>query len=144
MNLAFQNIIRNCTIKFRRVCPQTWANLRSTADASTRFCDSCQREVFLCTTDTEAVQHARQGHCIAKPMPTATSFQPLVVGRPDPPPTPEEAALEEEYRREAGKTRALRDAEYASRLCPQCGYPCADWLADCHVCGCHIGRFSSA
>ena len=141
-----ENMIRNCAVTFRRVCPRTWESLRSTEETSIRFCDSCQREVFLCTADDEAVQHAKQGHCIAKPMPSRTSLRSLVLGRPDtprPPPTADETALEKEYQRETGKTKALRDVEYASRVCPQCGYPCADWLTTCNVCGYHIGRFST-
>ena len=105
-----ENMIRNCAVTFRRVCPRTWESLRSTEEASIRFCDSCQREVFLCTADDEAVQHAKQGHCIAKPMPSRTSLRSLVLGHPNPPPPPpttDEAALEEEYRREAGKMLAL-------------------------------------
>lgn len=144
--LQLENMIRNCAVTFRRVCPQTWEGLRSTEEATIRFCDSCQREVFLCAADDEAVQHAKQGHCIAKPMPSRTNLRPVVLGRPETPPRPpttDEAALEEQYLREAGKTQALRDVEYASRVCPQCGYPCADWLTTCKVCGYHIGRFST-
>ncbi len=50
-----ENMIRNCAVTFRRVCPRTWESLRSTEEASIRFCASCQREVFLCMVDDETV-----------------------------------------------------------------------------------------
>jgi hypothetical protein len=43
-------------------------------------------------------------------------------------------------RQEEAKNRAIRDARYASRNCPECGYPCSDWLPKCRVCGFAIGR----
>lgn len=62
------NEIRNCVVKFRRVCPRTWEQLSSTPDPGVRFCGTCDHDVFLCSTDAEAVTHARAGHCIAKAM----------------------------------------------------------------------------
>jgi hypothetical protein len=50
-------------------------------------------------------------------------------------------AKECEERIEEAKQRALRDAKYASRNCPECGFPCSDWLQSCRVCGYAIGRF---
>jgi hypothetical protein len=41
------------------------------------------------------------------------------------------------------KSRALRDIKYASRHCPDCGYPVSDWLPTCRVCGFKVGRFNS-
>ena len=67
----------------------------------------------------------------------------LTLGEPEVPPTPPtlaERLLMEEKSREVSKTIALRDLEYASRTCPQCGYPCADWLRVCGVCAFEIGR----
>jgi hypothetical protein len=29
-------------------------------------------------------------------------------------------------------------------MCPQCGYPCSDWLRICGVCGFRIGRHGQA
>jgi rubrerythrin len=55
-------------------------------------------------------------------------------------PTRAERLLREEADREEAKTKALRDIEYASRTCPKCGYPCADWLKACGVCGRKISR----
>lgn len=88
----------NCAVRFRRVCPRTWESLRSTEEASIRFCDSCQREVFLCRADDEAVQHAKQRHCIAKPMPSRASLRSLVLGQPDTPSPPLTARMRLRWR----------------------------------------------
>jgi hypothetical protein len=139
------NLIRNCGVKFRKVCPEKWERLASTASEGVRFCDACTREVFLCETDAEAVAHARAGDCIAKPIPDVSGLPAarVILGRPAVPPkkpTRQERLLLQEAAREAGKTDALRDVEYASRECPGCGYPCADWLKACRVCGRKLRR----
>jgi hypothetical protein len=133
------NVIRNCVVKFQRVCPKTWEHLSPTPAEGVRFCGTCAREVFLCISDAEAVTHARAGHCIAKPAPVRRGLT-LTLGEPEVQPTPEELLLQEEASRESAKTDALRTVEYASRMCPVCGYPCADWLKSCRVCGFEIGR----
>jgi hypothetical protein len=142
------NLIRNCKFKFRMVCPQRWEQLTPTPAEGVKFCGTCHQDVFFCETDAEALGHARAGHCIAKPMPdlSGLSATSLVLGRPKVPatkPTPQERRLEREAGREAAKTRALEDIEYASRACPRCGYPCVDWLRICEVCGLEIGRHDS-
>jgi hypothetical protein len=139
------NLIRNCRVKFRKVCPQQWEDLAPTVAEDVRFCDACARDVFFCVTDDDAVAHARAGHCIAKPVSDLSSLPsvPLVVGQPEVPPrklTPEQWLLKEEADRENAKTYSLRDVDYASRMCPRCSYPCAEWLRSCGVCGYGIGR----
>jgi hypothetical protein len=137
------NLIRNCKVQFRKVCPKTWAQLAPTPAEGVKFCRTCDREVFLCETDVDAVEHARAGHCLAKPRPDLSGLPGLILGQPRVPmrqPTSEERLLREEAFREDAKTRALQDVEYASRTCPGCGYPCADWLRDCRVCGWRLGR----
>jgi hypothetical protein len=138
------NLIRNCTVKFRKVCPQRWEHLAPATTEGVRFCTTCRREVFWCETDVEAVAHAQAGHCIAKPAPDLSgSPRTAFLGRPRitaSKPTREERLLGEEAAREDAKTRALRDIEYASRTCPRCGYPYADWLKACGVCGRRTGR----
>jgi len=142
------NLIRNCRVKFRKVCPQRWEQLVPTAAERVRFCDTCSQEVFLCETDEDALGHARAGHCIAKPISDLSGLPAItmVLGMPRKPqvptrkPTREERLLREEAGREGAKTKALRDIEYASRTCPRCGYPCADWLKACGVCGRRIAR----
>jgi hypothetical protein len=140
------NLIRNCLVRFRTVCPKTWDELSPTPAAEgVRFCGTCAREVFLCTSDADAVMHARAGHCIAKPAPDPRGLphQVLRLGEPEEPeaqPTAEELLWMEEASLEKAKTYALQRAEHASRLCPGCGYPCADWWTTCHVCELDIGR----
>ena len=142
------NLIRNCAVRFRKVCPQTWELLSPTPAEGVKFCSTCQREVFLCESDADALRHAQAGRCIAKPMPDVSALpaESLIVGEPEVPeapprePTREERLLVEAASRERAKTSALQDIEYASRMCPRCGYPCADWLRTCRVCGRSIGR----
>ena len=138
------NLIRNCTVKFRKVCPPTWEQLAPATTEDVKFCTTCSRKVFWCETDVDAVAHAQAGRCIAKPAPDLSGF-PLnvVLGRPRitaSKPTREERLLRQEAIREDAKTRALRDVEYASRMCPRCGYPVLNWLKACGVCGRRIGR----
>jgi len=49
-----------------------------TADEAVRRCDTCWRQVFLCSTDAEAHYHAMEGHCVAVLMPDSSQF----VGEP--------------------------------------------------------------
>jgi hypothetical protein len=138
-----KNAIRNCTVKFRKICPRAWESLSPTPDDFIRVCETCSREVFFCEGDAEAVDHAKAGHCIAKPMPDGSGRPVMYLGEPivpPPMPTPQQRSVMEEYRREEAKTKGLRDVEYASRMCPRCGYPCADWLTVCRVCQFVIGR----
>jgi len=50
------------------VCPKTWGALLKTNVASIRFCESCERNVYLSSSTDEAWDNARQGRCIAIPM----------------------------------------------------------------------------
>src|SRR5262249_12889519 len=59
------NAIRNCKPEFKFVCPLDWNQLEPTGEAAVRFCHDCKQNVFLCATDIEALDHAKQGHCIA-------------------------------------------------------------------------------
>ena len=63
------NQIRNCLVRFRKVCPARWEQLVPTSTPRVRMCGACDREVFFCETDIEALEHAKAGRCIAKPMP---------------------------------------------------------------------------
>lgn len=138
--------IRNCAVAFRKVCPRTWDGLQPTLEANVRFCGVCQHAVFFCATDAEAIHHARQGHCIAKPVPDITGLRSIRLGRPatpEPSLSTEQAARLAEFQREAEKTRALRDTKYATRYCPDCGYPCPSWVAACRVCGCQLDQTAS-
>ena len=63
------NQIRNCLVRFRKVCPEKWEQLVPTSTPRVRTCGACDREVFFCETNVEALEHAKAGRCIAKPMP---------------------------------------------------------------------------
>jgi len=66
-------------VQFRRVCSMTWEGLQLTADDRMGFCDACRRDVFLCSTDAEALHRAKEGHCIAVPISDGSA---LYVGKP--------------------------------------------------------------
>jgi predicted RNase H-like nuclease len=81
--------IEYCTFEYQ--CPKTWGALLKTNVASIRFCDSCERNVYLSTSTDEAWDNAKQGRCVAIPIElTAASRQklepPHVVGMMGPPP----------------------------------------------------------
>ena len=81
--------IENCTFEYQ--CPRTWEVLLKTNVASIRFCDSCDRNVYLSSSTDEAWENAEQGRCVAIPIElTTASRQELethhVVGIMDPPP----------------------------------------------------------
>jgi hypothetical protein len=53
-------------IRFDYKCPMRWDDLRpGKEDLATRFCDSCKKRVFHCSTLEQAQRHADRGHCIA-------------------------------------------------------------------------------
>ncbi len=141
------NEIRNCPIKFGKVCPKSWDALRETDDQAVRHCDACREDVFFCSSDADAIAHAQKGHCIAMPVPKSARHGPTMMRRPKLPLAPlsaKEAAALAAYQKEESKSHALRDIKYASRHCPDCGYPVSDWLPTCRVCGFKIGRFNSS
>jgi len=70
--------ISNCGVQFKQLCPMRWEDLVPTADEAVRRCDTCWRQVFLCSTDAEAHYHAMEGHCVAVLMPDSSQF----VGEP--------------------------------------------------------------
>jgi hypothetical protein len=57
--------VADCPLEFGVECPRRWLELRPGERPDVRFCDSCRREVFLCSTENEAIEHARQGRCVA-------------------------------------------------------------------------------
>lgn len=68
--------IINCGLSYakpRRVdflfqCPVSWANMEQDSDDERkRFCQNCERHVFLCHNTIEAALRAEQGECIAVP-----------------------------------------------------------------------------
>jgi uncharacterized protein (TIGR02996 family) len=57
--------IENCEDLFKFRCPQRWEKLRATEVAAVRFCDTCRKSVYYCSSLEEAREHARAGHCVA-------------------------------------------------------------------------------
>ncbi len=81
--------IQQCEFAYQ--CPKTWENLLETNVETVRYCDSCERNVFLSASVDEAYHNAEQGHCVAIPIKLARYSEsklqpPHVVGMMDPPP----------------------------------------------------------
>jgi len=55
--------IRNCTFAYK--CATNWDELQTTKNDSIRFCNDCQREVYLCEDDHELVQYVKLNRCVA-------------------------------------------------------------------------------
>ena len=71
---ALAALIRNCPIEFRFQCPMTWNELTPTNDNLVRRCNSCGRDVHLCTAKTDANRIGRRGDCIAFADPELGTF----------------------------------------------------------------------
>jgi hypothetical protein len=128
---------------FRLICPQRWDELTPTAEPGVRECGQCDRRVYLCTTDSETIAHARAGDCIAREMPDSSEAQRLYLGKPEfpePPATPRQIAAAPLIDREVAIDDAIENVRYSTRSCPRCEYPAPDWRVCCRVCGFHFGR----
>lgn len=56
--------IENCVaVEFE--CPREWGSLAMTEKNSVRYCSSCAKRVFYCSTVEEARRHAQRGNCVA-------------------------------------------------------------------------------
>ena len=139
--------IRNCKDSFAFVCPREWDQLEKTERESVRFCSSCRKEVYFCSTDEQTIQAAKEGRCIAREIPALrlSDRREFVVGNPKLPEevdrrTPEQIAAEDQYYREQRIEIALKEASAASRSCPQCNYPVPDEKKYCIVCHYKVWR----
>jgi len=54
--------IRNCTFAFK--CSAVWNELEVTDEDDVRFCNDCQREVFLCLDDDDLARNIKLNRCI--------------------------------------------------------------------------------
>ena len=93
-------VVQNCDIKFRMKCPLSWDALGTTDDEATRYYSICERSVFLCTTNEDAVSHARRGECIAVTMIDEEGLPAFTFGEPeepDPDPTKDQLELLDRY-----------------------------------------------
>jgi hypothetical protein len=64
MKKIFTHSEANEIFKFR--CQLKWSELYGKSPSDTaRYCDSCEQNVYLCDNETELLEHAKQGHCVA-------------------------------------------------------------------------------
>ena len=56
--------IENCRVWFKFRCPKGWSQLKRTGELDVRFCETCKKNVYLCTTKEEIDFHSAAGHCI--------------------------------------------------------------------------------
>lgn len=125
-----------------RACPRSWDSLAPTAIEGIRHCESCSREVHLCTTDEQTLAHARAGDCVARLEPDRSELPRMFVGRADVVITPSQEEAQAWRRREAGIAAAIVGPFGAEdRTCPRCGYP-ATFRRHCYVCEAEVGEGS--
>jgi len=55
--------IRNCVFGFK--CDKKWHELTATSEDGIRFCQSCQKEVYFCSSDDELAAYVRLNRCVA-------------------------------------------------------------------------------
>jgi hypothetical protein len=134
--------VRNCKVRMKVVCPQTWDELAPMGQERVRHCFECGEDVHFCATDAETLAHARKGLCIAREEPHPGALPRIVVGRPAEPvvPTAEQRAAQRWRARERGITIVLNGTLDATRDCPACGYPVQDFRDTCSVCAHAVGR----
>jgi uncharacterized protein (TIGR02996 family) len=56
--------IEGC-VQFAFTCPKQWDQLARTADPLARFCETCQQNVYHCSSVAQARRHAARAHCVA-------------------------------------------------------------------------------
>jgi len=120
--------VRNCDEVFKFKCPLNWSDLRETEEENKRFCNQCENDVFLCKTDGETIDHAKQGHCIAR-----VNFnikKKITIGQTKL--DPSEIIAENRNRREEAITVALK--VNSGKTCKRCSYPVNEDSLDCEVC----------
>ena len=136
-DMSTERTIRNCAVKFKTKCPQTWDALESSPSPEARWCSVCQRDVYFCASDEETLKHAEQGHCIAREYPHHSTLPKIVIGQPEivEEPTPEQLEAAALSIHERKIDRALRNIGITARRCAGCGYPFPSWQSRCGVCG---------
>jgi uncharacterized protein (TIGR02996 family) len=65
LSIVSRPAIERCGALYRFVCPKKWEDLTPTRKADVRFCESCERNVFFCSSIRKAQNRARSGHCVA-------------------------------------------------------------------------------
>lgn len=57
--------IRNCSWGYK--CEKTWDSLIATDNIAIRFCDACEKSVYLCITQRELADSVLLNRCVAFP-----------------------------------------------------------------------------
>lgn len=57
--------VRNCDVRFKYRCPESWSGLERTDDECVRFCSVCAKSVYHCVDVSELVARAEAGDCVA-------------------------------------------------------------------------------
>jgi hypothetical protein len=73
--------IRNCEFKFQ--CPRTWESLALTKVHEVRYCNSCEKEVFFCTTAAELRSAIVADRCVAIEIPRGRRSPDVLLGMID-------------------------------------------------------------
>ena len=120
--------VRNCDEIFKFKCPLDWSDLQETEEQKIKFCNQCENNVFLCETDEETIEHAKQGHCIARV--TFNIKKELTIGQTKL--DPSEVIAENRIRREEAVTKALNLE--GENTCNRCFYPIEKGSSDCQIC----------
>ena len=55
--------IRNCTFGFK--CTKSWDKMVQTQSRDVKFCDNCQKEVYLVTDEIELMEAIELNRCVA-------------------------------------------------------------------------------
>jgi hypothetical protein len=72
--------ILDCDWKFKFQCPQRWDQLKGGDDQTVRYCETCQRNVYLCTTHQAVGEQASQGHCVVIMIPEVRGSEEMDIG----------------------------------------------------------------
>lgn len=75
--------IKNCNWAFK--CPQNWENLKETTNSKVKFCNDCQKHVFLCEDNEAITYHSNRLHCIALNPTSSSETKWLMLGKYMPP-----------------------------------------------------------
>ena len=124
--------VSNCDPEFKFRCPKQWDNLERTADQGIRFCQECKKNVYLTRNDTETLQRARGGQCVARLSPPEDERK-HKLGEVSPEYAERLAAEHRKAERERRIQEALLRLPGNSKACPTCGFP-EDAALGCTVC----------
>ena len=68
------------TCKFKTLCDKKWGDLRTIAgEDRVRYCQDCEKPVFLCHTEEDLIAHAEASHCISLYNPSFSDLTGFVV-----------------------------------------------------------------